>query len=72
MLKVMFVLTILTQHPDTAPVVISHHSTREACEKAYELLQEQFARNTRSSGYSSTTMRSHACTETEVWVPTAP
>ena len=69
MLKVMFVLIVLSQHTSTAPVVISTHSTREACEKAFETLQAQFARNTTSSGYSSTTMRSHACTETEVWVP---
>jgi len=69
MLKVMFVLTVLSLHTDTTPVVISRHSTLEACEKAFRSFQEQMARNTTASGFASTTMRSHACSETEVWIP---
>ncbi len=69
MLKTMFVLTVLSGHPNTSPVVISQHSTLERCEKAFKDLNAQMARNTNSAGYSSTVMRSHACTETEVWMP---
>ncbi len=69
MLKTMFVLTVLSGHPNTSPVVISQHSSLERCEKAFKDLNAQMARNTNSAGYSSTVMRSHACTETEVWVP---
>jgi hypothetical protein len=68
MLKVMFVLAVLSQHISTAPVVISQHSTFEACERAFQSFQAQIARNTSSSGFSSTTVRTHACSETEVWV----
>jgi hypothetical protein len=68
MLKVMFVLTVLSQHNSTAPVVISQHSTSEACERAFQSFQAQIARNTSSSGFSSTTVRTHACSEMEVWV----
>jgi hypothetical protein len=68
MLKVMFVLTVLSQHNSTAPVVISQHSTSEACEKAFQSFQAQIARNPTSSGFSATTIRTHACSETEVWV----
>ncbi len=68
MLKVMFVLTVLSSHADTAPVVISQHSTIDRCEKAFKDLNAQMAQNTSSPGYKSTAMRSHACTETEVWV----
>jgi hypothetical protein len=68
MLKMMFVLTVLSGHYNTAPVIISHHSSREACEKAFESLQTQLARNTGAVSYQTTVMRSHACTETEVWV----
>jgi hypothetical protein len=65
---VMFVLTILSQHNRTAPVVISQHSSSEACERAFQSSQAQIARNTTFSGFSSTTVRSHVCSETEVWV----
>jgi hypothetical protein len=69
MLKTMFVLTVLSGHPSTSPVITSQHSTFERREKAFRDLNAQSARNTNSAGYSSTVMRSHACTETEVWVP---
>jgi hypothetical protein len=69
MLKVMFVLTVLSGHYNTSPVIISHHSSLEACEKAFASLQAQLARNTGAVSYQTTVMRSHACTETEVWLP---
>ena len=68
MLKIMFVLTVLSAHAETAPVVISQHSTLEQCEKAFKDLNAQMGQNTTAQGYKSTAMRSHACTETEVWV----
>jgi hypothetical protein len=70
MLKVMFVLTVLSSHPNTAPIVISQHSTIEGCQKAYRDLNEQMGRNTKTPGYNSTAMRTYACTETEMWVAT--
>jgi hypothetical protein len=68
MLKTMFVLTVLSAHAETAPVVVSQHSTLERCEKAFRDLNAQMGQNTTAQGYRSTSMRSHACTETEVWV----
>jgi hypothetical protein len=68
MLKVMFVLTVFSHHATTAPVIISQHSTSEACEKAFQSFQVQAARNTIvGGGYPTTAVRTHACTETEVW-----
>jgi hypothetical protein len=72
MLKVMFVLTVLSGHYNTSPVIISQHSTSEACEKAFESLQAQMARNTGAVSFQTTVLRSHACTQTEIWVPGVP
>ena len=69
MLKVMFVLTVFSHHVVTAPVIISQHSSADACEKAFQSFQAQVARNTITGGggFPTTTVRTHACTETEVW-----
>jgi hypothetical protein len=68
MLKVMFVLTVLSSHADTAPVVVSQHSTFDGCQKAFRDLNAQLGQNTTAQGYKSTALRTHACTETEVLV----
>ena len=63
MLKVMFVLTVLSSHADTAPVVVSQHSTLDRCQKAFRDLNAQLGQNTTAQGYKSTSLRTHACTE---------
>jgi hypothetical protein len=64
----MFVLTVFSHHAGTAPVIISQHSSLEACEKAFQNFQTQVARNTiAGGGFPTTAVRTHACTETEVW-----
>lgn len=68
MFKVLFVLTVLSAHADTAPVVISQHSSLEACQRAFKDMSVQMAQNTTSPAYKSTAMRTHSCTETEVWI----
>ncbi len=68
MLKVMFVLTVLSSHADTAPVVVSQHSTFAGCQKAFRDLNAQLGQNTTAQGYKSTALRTHSYTETEVLV----
>ena len=69
MLKIMFVLTVLSAHADTAPVVISQHSTLEKCEQAFKGFTAGIARNTNTPGVTTTVMRTYACAETEIWLP---
>jgi hypothetical protein len=68
-LKMMFVLTIIVLQPNTTPTVVSHHSTLEACEKAFQSLKSQLAKNTDAPTFKTTPLRTYACTETEVWPP---
>lgn len=68
MLKTMYVLTILMLQGATSPVVISQHSTLEACEKAFQTLKAQMGKNTNAPTYQSTPLRTYACTETEVYL----
>ncbi len=69
MLKTMFVLVVIGGQSYPAPVAISQHSTREKCEQAFKAFVTGIARNTTTPGVSTTTMRTYACAETEVWVP---
>jgi hypothetical protein len=69
MTKLMFVLTILVLQTTTNPVVISQHSSLEACEKAIQSLKTQLSKNTDSPTFKTTPVRTYACTETEVVVP---
>jgi hypothetical protein len=69
MLKTMFVLVVISGQYYPAPVVISQHSTLENCEKAFKEFTAQIARNTTSPGVPTTVMRTHACAETEIWLP---
>jgi hypothetical protein len=67
--KVMFVLTILGLQTATSPVVVSQHSSLEACEKAAQNFKAQLAKNTDAPTFKTTPIRTYACTETEVVVP---
>ena len=67
MLKTMYVLVVISGQYYPVPVVISHHSTRESCEKAFKEFATAIARNTTSPGVATTVMRTYACTETEAW-----
>jgi hypothetical protein len=69
MLKTMFVLVVVGGQYYPAPVVISQHSTLEKCEKAFKEFSAKIAQNTKSPGVTTTTVRTYACTETEIWLP---
>jgi hypothetical protein len=69
MLKTMFVLVVISGQYYPAPVVISQHSTREKCEKAFKDFSASIAQNTAYPGVTTTAMRTYACAETEIWVP---
>ena len=71
MLKTMYVLVVISGQCYPVPVVISQHSTMEACEKAFKEFATRIARNTASPGVATTAMRTYACTETEVWLAKA-
>lgn len=69
MLKTMFVLVVISGQYYPVPVVISQHSSVEKCEEAYRAFSATIAKNTVTAGVSTTVMRTHACTETEVYLP---